>query len=177
MLLKIIARRLPGFIKKKKLKELFCLTADAFQSEPPELRGLSFAECLLEYAIFTKEQAEVCLQNGLALSEVKQRLYQNADVFGQKLRKSLRIESWDESVQALQFIYGLMDIDFQCGEHGEFLIRRCFFSQYYSGGVCQLISSLDEGLAAGLSGGGKLSFKQRITDGNSCCQGYLTGRL
>lgn len=96
MLLRIIVRCLPGFIKKKKLNELFCLTADAFQTEPPKLRGGSFAECLLEYANFTKEQAEACLQNEIALSEVKQRLYQNADVFGRKLKKSLRINNWDD---------------------------------------------------------------------------------
>lgn len=47
---------IPEFIKKKKLNELFSLTADAFQSELPELKGLSFAERLAGYALFTKEQ-------------------------------------------------------------------------------------------------------------------------
>jgi hypothetical protein len=57
MLLKILQLYIPEFIKRKKLSELFCLTADAFQSELPEIMGLTFEECLLKYALFTKEQA------------------------------------------------------------------------------------------------------------------------
>ena len=176
MLLKIMHFYIPKFIRKKKLNELFRLTADAFQSELPELRGLSFAECLLKYALFTKEQAERYLQSGRPLEEVKYRLYQNSYTFGQNLRKNLHILTWEESVTVLQVIYKLIGIDFHCDRQGEIIIKQCFFSKYYSGGVCRLISSLDEGLAAGLSGG-KLCFNQRITEGESCCKGYFSGGL
>jgi hypothetical protein len=168
---------IPEFIKKKKLNELFCLTADAFQSELPELRGLTFAECLSKYALFTKEQAERYLQSGRPLEEVKNRLYQNSCIFGQNLRKSLRIVTWEEAVTVLKVIYKLIMIDFQCDRQGEIIIKQCFFSKYYSGGVCKLISSLDEGLTAGLSGGGRLCFNQRITEGGSCCKGYFRGGI
>jgi hypothetical protein len=174
MLLKIIQFYLPEFVKKKELNELFRLTAAAFQSEPPELQELSFAECLSKYALFTKEQAESCLQNGCPLEKVKQRLYQNSCVFGQSLRKSLRIKTWEEAVTALEIIYKLIGIDFQCDRQGEIVINQCFFSKYYSGEVCRLVSSLDEGVAAGLSGGGRLCFKQRLTEGGSCCSGYFS---
>lgn len=177
MLLKIMQLYMPEFIKKKKLNELFCLTADAFQSELPELRGLSFAECLSKYALFTKERAGSYLQSGRLLEEAKHRLYQNSCIFGQNLRKSLHIVAWEEAVTALKVIYKLIGIDFQCDRQGEIIIKQCFFSKYYSGEVCNLISSLDEGLAAGLSGGGRLSFNQRITDGYSCCKGYFRGEL
>lgn len=177
MLLKIIQCCLPEFMKKKKLNELFCLTADAFQSELPDLKGLSFAEYLLKYALFTKEQAERYLQSGYLFEEVKYRLYQNSCIFGQSLRKSLRIVTWEEAVTALKAIYKLMGIDFQYDRQGEVIIKQCFFSKYYSGEVCKLVSSLDEGLAAGLSGGGRLRFQQRITEGGSCCQGYFSRGL
>jgi hypothetical protein len=173
MLLKIMQLYIPKFIKRKKLKELFCLTADAFQSEPPELRGLSFAECLSKYALYTKEQAGSYLQSGRPLEEVKQRLYQNSCIFGQDLRKSLHIITWEGAVTALKTIYKLIGIDLQYDGQFEIIIRQCFFSKYYSGGVCNLISSLDEGIAAGLSGGGRLCFNQRITEGGSCCRGFL----
>lgn len=173
MLLKIMQLYMPEFIKKKKLNELFRLTADAFQSELPELRGLSFAECLSKYALFTKEQAESYLQSGRPLEEVKHRLYQNSCIFGQNLRKSLHIITWEEAVTVLKAIYKLIGIDFQYDRQGEIIIKHCFFSKYYSGGVCKLISSLDEGLAAGLSSGGRLCFNQRITEGGSCCKGFL----
>lgn len=175
MLLKIMQLYIPQFIKKKKLKELFCLTADAFQSEMPDLRGLSFAECLSKYALFTKEQAESYLQSGRPLEEIKHQLYQNSCIFGQSLRKSLYIVTWEEAVTVLKIIYKLMGIEFQCDMQGEIIIRQCFFSKYYSSEVCSLISSLDEGLAAGLSGGGRLCFDQRITEGSNCCKGYFTG--
>lgn len=174
MLLKIMQIYMPEFIKKKKLNELFRLTADAFQSELPELRGLSFAECLPKYALFTKEKAESYLQSGRPLEEVKRRLYQNSCIFGQNLRKSLHIVTWEEAVTVLEAIYKLIGIDFQYDRQGEIIIKQCFFSKYYSGRVCKLISSLDEGMAAGLSGGGRLCFNQRITEGGSCCKGYFS---
>ena len=175
MLLKIMQLYIPEFIKKKKLNELFCLTADAFQSELPELQGLSFAECLSKYALFTKDQAGSYLQSGRPLGEAKQRLHQNSCIFGQNLRKSLHIVTWEEAVTVLKIIYKLIGIDFQCDRQGEIIIKQCFFSKYYSGEVCMLISSLDEGLAAGLSNGGRLYFNQRITEGCSCCKGYFRG--
>lgn len=174
MLLKIMQLHMPEFIKKKKLSELFRLTADAFQSELPELRGLSFAECLLKYALFTKEQAEIYLQSGRPPEEVKQRLYQNSLIFGQTLRKNLRIVTWEDAVTALESVYKLIRIDFHYDGQGGIIIKQCFFSKYYNGEVCKLVSSLDEGLAAGLSDGGSLCFNQRITEGGSCCKGFFS---
>ena len=172
MLTKMMRFCMPEFIKKKKLKELFRLTADAFQTELPELRGLSYAECLLKYAMYTREQAERYLQGGCPLGEVKSRLYENSFVFGKNLRESLHIITWGESIAALKTIYRFIGIDFQYDGQDGFEIRQCFFSSCYSDKVCVLISSLDEGLAAGLSGG-SLCFHQRITDGSNCCKGCL----
>lgn len=53
----------PFWIQKKKLKELFALTAQAFQSEGPTLEGLSQKKVLEKYAIFTKENAEKLLDS------------------------------------------------------------------------------------------------------------------
>jgi len=173
MLIKIIQIYMPEFIKKKKLNELFRLTADAFQVEMPALRGLSFRERLSLYAFFSGEQAERCLQGGYPIEEVKSRLYQNSYVFGKNLRKSLHIITWEDSVAALRTIYKLIGVDFRYAGQGEFIIKQCYYSNYYTAEVCTLISSMDEGLAAGLSAGGTLYFTQRITDGSSCCRGYL----
>ncbi|NLJ24945.1 MAG: hypothetical protein GX354_05905 [Firmicutes bacterium] len=52
MLLYMMQLYIPGFIKRGKLEGLFYLTADAFQAELPELKGLSFAKCLSKYAYF-----------------------------------------------------------------------------------------------------------------------------
>lgn len=174
MLLKLMQLHIPEFIKKRKLHELFRLTADAFQSELPELHGLSFAECLLKYAQFTREQAEDCARGSGSLEEVKHRLYQNSYVFGQNLRKTLHVATWEQAVRALQAIYKIMGIDLECDGQGEIIIKQCFFSKYYSQEVCKLISALDDGIAAGLSGGGRLRFTHRITEGASHCKAYFS---
>ncbi|WP_010249312.1 hypothetical protein [Acetivibrio cellulolyticus] len=173
MLLKIIKLYIPGFIKKKKMLELFRLTADAFQCEPPDLRRLTFARILSEYALFTKVQAEGYFQSSLPLDELKQRLYKNSYTYGQNLKKSFHIASREEAVAMLEVIYKLIEIDFKY-EQDKFIIKRCFFSKYYSKEACKLLSSLDNGLAAGLLGG-RLRFYQRIPEGCSCCKGYLKG--
>ncbi len=180
MLMRAAERHMPDYIKKKKLKELFRLTADAFQAEIPELRRLSFSECLREYAIFTRRQAECCIggKGRCTPEEAKSRLAVNSFLMGKHLKKYLHIMNRKESIEALGMIYRLIGIDFQCGSPSvtpeEFVIRRCFFSSYYSPEVCRLVSALDEGLAEGLTGD-KLCFVQRITEGAGCCIGCLTG--
>lgn len=186
--------RMFEYIKNKKLDELFRLTADAFQSEIPALSGLSFAERLSKYASFTKEQAEkVLMSEGPSdekmsrLKEVEEKLYQNSFLFGKRLRKYFHVRTQDQAIRVLGTVYKMIGIEFQCGkpldqqpsspdgiQHNgqcEFVIRECYFSSFYSAEVCRLISSLDEGLAAGLSGGGILSFTHRITEGCGCCKG------
>lgn len=89
---------MPIFIRKKKLLELFRLTAEAFQCEPPELRCLTYERMLSKYALFTKEQAESYLNSGFPLDELKQRLYKNSYIYGQNLKKSFHIASRKDAV-------------------------------------------------------------------------------
>lgn len=188
MLLRIAKRYIPEYIKNKKLDDLFGLTAEAFQAEVPELKGLPFAERLTKYASFTRDQAEPFLKREAAAEDGKSKveaiegkLYRNSFLLGEALRKSLQIKTWEQAVEALELIYRIIGIDFHFegrdashqDEPGGFTVKKCYFSEYYSSEVCGLISSLDEGLAAGLSGGGRLGFTQRITEGCSCCRGYL----
>jgi hypothetical protein len=172
MLTPILTWYIPNFIKKNKLQELCDLTADAFMCAGPALHGLTFAEGLRRYALFTREQGEKCLTEAAQAEQIKTRLYDNACIFGRQLRKTLCVKTWQDAMTALTAAYHLLGIDFQAQGEAEFTIRRCFFSQYYSADVCQLISALDAGLVAGLSGG-QLSFTHRITDGSCCCTGHL----
>lgn len=165
---------LPGPIRKSRLIELFLATADAFQVEAPNLKGQSYGRCLTEYALFTKEKAEEAILHGKQ-QEVKERLYYNALHIGQNIKEQLKIRTLDEVMQACRVIYKALKIDFQGDLQGRINIQRCFFSTHYSGDVCRIISGLDEGLIAGLSGGQRLEFTRRITEGNDCCNAHLTG--
>jgi hypothetical protein len=163
---------IPPFIKQKKLGELFVITADAFQSPPPSTKGLSFKECLTQYALFTRENAEKSFRSG-DQSEVKKRLYRNALGLGQKIKGDFHIDTPEETMLMAKIIYKILGIKFQGDRQGKVTIPQCFFSNYYSGSVCEIISGLDQGLLAGLSGGSRLVFSQRITGGNTCCKAQL----
>lgn len=77
----------------------------------------------------------------------------------------------------MRSLYRAIGIDFAGELRGELpgglprevVIGRCFFSRFYSEGVCRLISALDSGVAAGISGGGQLEFYQRLSEGHECC--------
>lgn len=188
MILKIAKLYTPEYIKNKKLDALFRLTADAFQGEVPKLRGLTFSERLAKYAGFTKEQAEKALnregpdeERKIKIGTIEGKLYQGSFLLGKELGKSLHIKTWEQAVEALEMIYQIIGIDFlyerrdtsENSGSGGVTINECYFSEYYSAEVCRLISSLDAGLAAGLSGGGRLCFTRRITEGSSCCKGFF----
>ncbi len=173
LLLKASQIYIPSFVKKRRLHQLFNLTADAFQCQAPRVEGLSLDQCLVKYALFTKGEAEKSIQQGQDLQLIKGRLYQNAYQLGASLRKGLRITTPEEVMTMSKLLYQILGIEFQGDAQGDVIIKRCFFSQFYSSEVCQVISSLDEGVAAGLSAGGQLSFYQRITEGNGCCRAHF----
>lgn len=168
--LRLLKFYFPAFIKKKKLAQLFAITASAFNCEAPSIKGLSFEQSLHRFALFTKEQTERHFKRISYIDNVKNELFQEAYQLGMDLRREFNINSSNEILWMMKTIYNLLGINFNSGSENEIIISRCFFSQYYSPGVCRVISSLDEGLASGLSNGGQLSFYQRITDGHNCCR-------
>jgi hypothetical protein len=163
---------IPQFIRKRKLSLLFQSTSAAFGVKAPSLEGRSYDDCVKLYAQFTSEQAEKAFRNGND-AEIRPRLFQNARNLGQQLKTDLKINNLEEVMQASSIIYRIIKIDFRGDSNGNIIIKRCYFSDYYSGNVCRFVSALDEGLLAGLYGGGRLNFSQRITEGNACCKAHF----
>ncbi len=176
-LLRLSAGYFPTFIKKRQVRKLLHLTAEAFHSTPPSIRGLSFDESLKAFAAFTQHEAEKAIRSGQNLGAIHRALYDRAFELGTQYGKWFRIAGIDEVMSAARVLYGFCGIDFQGTPEGEVTIRRCFFSGYYSSDVCRIISSLDAGLLAGLSGGRRLTFSRRITEGADSCTGHLTEGL
>ena len=75
-----------------------------------------------------------------------------------------------------KILYRMLKIEFNGSAEGEVVIRHCFFSPYYTPEVCRIISALDEGLLSGLSNGGQMVFKERITEGKTCCLAVFNQR-
>jgi hypothetical protein len=163
---------LPPSVVKKRLRQLFALTADAFGGAVPDAEGVSRAEMLERYALYTREQAIKAIASG-DVENVRERLYRNAFDLGDELRGAFGIRTLRDVLLMSGIIYRMMNIDLRGDGAGGIVVRRCFFSSYYSAEVCDLISALDEGLIAGLSSGLKLRFYRKITEGNVCCRAHL----
>ena len=173
--LAILPHHLPAFVRSEILEALFEATAEAFGCPAPAPAGvhLSYDEYLREYALFTCQQAGRAVLEGRDLEAIKARLYQNAYPLGAKLRRWFAVDEVDEVMELGQILYRAIGVYFQGDEQGEVTVTRCYFSQFYSGPVCDLISALDDGVFSGLSGGGRLAFSQRITEGRDFCKAKL----
>jgi hypothetical protein len=173
LLVSVLQIYMPDFVKKRALTELFKSTAAAFEAEVPPLAGLDSEECLAQYARFAQTQAEQRLRDGREVEAVAQRLYRNAVEMGQPYGKLLRLGTVQDVMAIGRVLYRILDIDLQGDARGEVVINRCYFSRFYSGEVCRLMSAMDCGLFAGLSNGGELTFTCRITEGQPCCRAHF----
>jgi hypothetical protein len=140
------------------------------------LPRLSFDEYLRAYALFTREQAEKALRDGRDIRALKTQLYRNAYPLGGRLREIFGVDTMEEVIQLGQILYQAIGVEVQGDPQGNVTVNRCYFSQFYSAPVCDLISALDDGVFSGLSGGGRLEFSERLTDGRTCCKAKLRSR-
>lgn len=179
LILNLLSFYTPERVKKKEIYQLFKVTVDAFNLKMPkfDLKKISRGKFLKEYALFTKEKTTKFIKtHGIdseELIELKNRLYESSYEMGKEIKKNLKIKNSGEILKVMKLIYKIIKIDFKKGKNGVVIINNCFFSSYYDQDICGVISSLDKGLAAGISGGGKLEFFQRITDGKDCCSAHF----
>lgn len=157
--------------RKKGLKDLFQLTAEAFGQEPPDLRGLSRGEILLHYARFTRGEAEKSLARGTAPA-VRESLRDRSARLGRDIRSRLPIRSRADAAATLRFLYRTLAIDKAIDARGDVTIRRCFLAAHYTPEVCRFMSAMDEGIVAGLCDG-RLVFSQRLTEGADRCRARI----
>jgi hypothetical protein len=177
ILVKILPHDLPAFIRQEILAELFEATADTFECPVPAHDHLSYEECLRAYALFTREQAEKALKLGRDVPAIKTQLYQNAYPLGGKLAKWFGVGTMEEVMELAQILYRAIGVEIQGDARGDVTVKRCYFGQFYSAPVCDLISALDDGVFSGLSGGGRLVFSERLTEGRECCRAKLQLRV
>jgi hypothetical protein len=167
------AQRVPSeWFRKPVVDLLFARTAEAFAAPLPQLRSLAGCEVLLAYAEFTALAAvgATTLPEG---NEAERRLFDTAEAVGERLRRLFGVCSMADAMAIARWCYRVLDIDFHGNARGEVRIPRCSFSRHYSPAACKAMSALDIGLLAGLTGGGRLVFSQRLTEGFSCCRARI----
>jgi hypothetical protein len=166
---------MPFGVRRRALEKLFARTAAAFGTPVPSSRRRGTSGRLLEYARFTRVQAEEAMRRGEDLAALDRRLYRAAYSLGAGYRLQLGVRSVRGAMAAARLIYRGLNVDFHGSTDGEVVIRRCGFASMYTPQVCRLISALDRGLMAGLARGGELRFRQRLTEGADRCLACLEG--
>jgi hypothetical protein len=173
--LRLLQILIPAAVKVTTIKELYEYTAYAFECAPPVPGGQSFVETLRAFGDFFKDEAEKAIEKGSDIGEIKQRLFENARLLGRTLRDRYRIRTLKDAFRMARAFFRILMTDFEGDARGgQIVVRRCFFSSRFSKDVCSIMSSFDEGLLSGLSGGGVLTFIERITDCSACCRARFT---
>lgn len=176
-LIKVLPNSLPIIVRKKILVELFKATAKSFKCPAPALDHLSYDKCLRTYAEFTREQAENALQAGDDILAIRIRLYENASPLGAKIRKWFGVETMGEVMALGHILYKAIGVEMQGDTQGDVTVKSCYYSQFYSGRICSLISAMDDGVFSGLSGGCRLAFSERLTEGKGSCRAKLRAEM
>jgi hypothetical protein len=167
----------PESLKRRALQELFYAAGAAFDADVLEARDIALnipsRRLLANFARFTTSQCEKVIHGAGDIEQIQARLFRNAKRLGTGLRRLLKLQSPRDVMQAGRILYKLIGTDFRGREDGVITINRCFFSNYYSSRACTIMSAMDAGITAGLSGGGALYFTQRITEGHNRCKAQL----
>ena len=169
----IVERLVPAFFKKRELARLLRIVSTAFDSEVPQTSGLSYSGLLTLFAEFTAAQVDNAMKRGENLDSIRSRMYRGAFEIGDRLRRQWRITNRSRVMDMGRMMYKFLGIEFRGTPEGGIDITKCMFAGHYSPETCRIISSLDEGVMAGLSGGGTLVFSQRITEGFESCKAKL----
>jgi hypothetical protein len=113
------------------------------------------------------------MRGGGDLGRVEHRLFYEACVLGRLARDRLGVQSELEGLAAARVFYRAIGIDFRPNRTGDVVVARCAFARAYGPDVCRLMSSMDSGLIAGLTGRGGLRFTERITEGAAACRALV----
>ena len=166
----LVRAHLPSSARRSILRDLLAAMARAFARDRPSTTGLS-ADGLMDLVIERSSTwAGEALDAGDDLAGVQRRLLAEANALGRRARDRLRIRSEAEGLAAARVIYRAIGIDFRARSNGDVLVPRCAFACVYRPETCRLLSAMDSGLIAGLTGTEGLLFSARKTEGSPMCR-------
>lgn len=162
-LLDKLEQKTPGYLASAEIQILLDTTARAFGVKGKRVWHRPPKRALREYAEFTAS----CMSRG---SADPARLYEESFRTGSMVRRITGFCSPGDIADLVFYLYGNIGIGMNGSIPGEVSVRNCYFSRYYSPEQCAVMSSVDSGMIAGIAGGGKLEFTERITEGSSMCR-------
>ena len=102
--------------------------------------------------------------------EVSRRLYRHAYRLGSRIRAVTGFTTPEDQTRLVFYLYRLIGIRMSGRLPGMVTISSCYFSRCYTPEQCAVMSAMDAGIMAGICGGGRLVFTERITEGcGRCC--------
>lgn len=162
-LLERLERRTPGWVRRIQYQLLLNLTARAFHVRGKYIWQYPEGRALREYAAFTVQ----CMERNNAEPE---ELFDRAYALGERVRILSGMRERRDLERLVFCLYRNIGITMTGRLPGEVTIPRCYFSQCYTPQNCALMSYEDSGFIAGIFGGGRLCFSQRLTDGCAACK-------
>lgn len=150
--------------RRIELQQLMNLTARAFGKPSKRIWTLPNDEALHVYAEYTRDH----LQDNMN-EQLLQRMNIEAYKMGRLLRSVFFLKQQADIERFTIALYRNIGIELDGSIPGQLCFRRCFFSHYYTPDICLAASALDDGIIRGLTGKGRLTFQQRITEGCKCC--------
>jgi len=166
-ILKALERHTPRWVICLEVRVLCGTTARGFGVPARRIRAWSAEKALMEYAVFSAR----CLRQVKADPE---RLYREAYRTGERVRRLTGFTERKELQRLVFYLYRNIRILMDGQLPGEVTVSRCFFSRIYTPEECALMSNVDSGMIAGILGGGKLTFSERITEGCGGCRARLS---
>jgi hypothetical protein len=167
--LSLLHRHLPGVIRRSVLRDLIAATARAFERHPPDTARLTAPELMAHVIESSRSWAEEAIRTGADLDRLDRRMFSEALELGRRVRRRLHVTSEAEGLDAARIVYGAIGIDFR-PRRSEVVVPTCAFAAAYTPDVCRLMSSMDSGLIAGLTGANGLRFTERLTEGAVACR-------
>lgn len=153
------------------LQLLMNLTAAAFDRKPLRIWTRPHQEALAAYAACTRDWMQ---HTDKPLSALHSDMHRASLRKGRLLRHLTFFLNDADRTRLVFALYKGIGIHMRGTLPGTLQVTSCFFSSYYTSGMCALISAMDDGIVSGIMGGGQLVFTQRITEGCGCCQAHLT---
>lgn len=162
-----LERHTPGWVICLEIRILMNTTARAFGVPERRLRTWSPETALRRYTAFSVK----CMKRGGADPE---RLYREAYRTGVRVRRLTGFTDQKDLERLIFYLYRNIGILMSGHLPGEVKVSSCWFSCLYTPEQCALMSGMDSGITAGLLGGGRLRFSERITEGCGCCRAVFT---
>lgn len=164
ILIKKLRKRTSKIYRNIQLQELLWLTAKAFGVKS---KWILFSKNPLEqYMLFSKK--------AMAKEVDLARVFDISYKFGKDLRACTGLSEADDLKELVYLLYQYIGIDMVGQLPEEFLIKKCYFSNFYNPDGCQKMSAMDSGIIAGIYSElipkSRLIFSERLTEGCSHCK-------